>query len=69
MPGMMGTNMNGMQNMMTTQGQTVSEQQAIQMMHNTPSYAKVISHNNTIILAVRIPMLLLLQWGKIELSI
>jgi hypothetical protein len=41
--------LNGMQNMMTTQRQTVSVQQAIQMMRNTPSYAKVISHNNTII--------------------
>jgi hypothetical protein len=34
---------------MTTQGQPVSVQQAIEMMHSTPSYTKVISHNNTII--------------------
>jgi len=49
MLGMMGTNMNGMQNMMTTQGQLVSVQQGIKMMHKTPSDTKVISNNNTII--------------------
>jgi rusticyanin len=64
MPGMMGTNMNGMQNMMTTQGQTVSVQQAIQMMHNTPSYAKVISHNNTIIFGSKNTNVLALAMGR-----
>jgi hypothetical protein len=34
---------------MTIQGQPIPVQQAIQMMHDKPSYAKVISHNNTII--------------------
>jgi hypothetical protein len=52
-PGMMGTNMMGTtmmgtQNMMTTQGQLVSVQQAIKMMHNKPMYAKLNSHDNTI---------------------
>ena len=44
-PGMMGTNMMGTQNMTT---QLVSVQQAIKMMHNDPTYAKVNSKDNTI---------------------
>jgi hypothetical protein len=64
MPGMMGTNMNGMQNMMTTQGQPVYVQQAIQMMHNTPSYAKVISHNNTIIFGSKNTNVVALAMGR-----
>ena len=43
----------GMQSMMITQGQPVSVERAIQMMHNTPSYTKVVSHNNTIIFGSR----------------
>src|SRR5215469_7158532 len=48
MPGMMGTNMTGTQNLMTTQGQLVSVEHAIKMMHNKPTYAKVNSQDNTI---------------------
>jgi hypothetical protein len=51
--GMMGTNMMGTQNLMTTQGQLVSVQHAIKMMHNKPTYAKVNSHNNTIIFGTK----------------
>ena len=58
-PGMMGT-----QNMMTTQGQLVSMQQAIQMMHNTPTYAKVISHNNTIIFGSKNASIVALAMGS-----
>ncbi|MGC2681802.1 MAG: plastocyanin/azurin family copper-binding protein [Candidatus Nitrosopolaris sp.] len=53
MPGMMGTNMMGTQNMMTTQGQLVSVQHAIKMMHNKPTYGKVNSHDNTIIFGAK----------------
>ena len=42
MSGMMGTNRMAVQNIMTIQGHPVSAQQAIQMIHNKPSYAKVI---------------------------
>jgi rusticyanin len=49
MPGIMGPNMMDTQNIMTIQGQPISVQQAIQMMRSIPSYAKVVSHNNTII--------------------
>lgn len=48
MPGMMGT-----QNMMTTQGQLVSVQQAIKMMHNKPTNAMVNSHDNTVIFGAK----------------
>jgi hypothetical protein len=48
MPGMMDT-----QNMMTTQGQLVSVQQAIKMMHNKPTNAKVNSHDNTVIFGAK----------------
>jgi len=48
MPGMMGTNMTGTQNLMTTHGQLVSVEHAIKMMHNKPTYAKVDSQDNTI---------------------
>ena len=70
MPGMMGPNMMGnggmmgMRNMMTTQGQLVSMQQVIQMMHNTPSYAKVISHNNTIIFGSKNTNVVALAMGR-----
>ena len=45
---MMGSNINLTPNMMKTQGQLVSVQEAIRMMHDIPVYAKVNSHNNTI---------------------
>lgn len=62
---MMGNGgMMGMQNMMTTQGQIVSVQQAIQMMHNTPTYAKVISHNNTIIFSSKNTNVVALAMGR-----
>lgn len=64
MPGMMGTNMNGMQNMMTTQGQLVSVQQVIHMIHNTPSYANVISNNNTIIFSSKNTTIVALAMGR-----
>jgi len=60
MSGMMGTNRMAVQNIMTIQGHPVSVQQAIQMMHNTPSYAKVISHNNTIIFSSKDPSIVVL---------
>jgi hypothetical protein len=60
MSGMMGTNRMAVQNIMTIQGHPVSVQQAIQMMHNTPSYAKVISHNNTIIFSSKDPSIVAL---------
>jgi len=60
MSGMMGTNMMAVQNIMTIQGHPVSVRQAIQMMHNTPSYAKVISHNNTIIFSSKDPSIVAL---------
>ena len=46
--GMMGSNINVTRNMMKTQGQLVSVQDAIRMMHDIPVYAKINSHNNTI---------------------
>ena len=59
MSGMMGTNRMAVRNIMTIQGHPVSVQQAIQM-HNTPSYAKVISHNNTIIFSSKDPSIVAL---------
>ena len=38
----------GMANMMTTQGQTISVDQAVQMMKDIPQYTNVLSANNTI---------------------
>jgi len=46
--GMMGSNINVKRNMMKMQGQLVSVQEAIRMMHHIPVYAKVSSRNNTI---------------------
>lgn len=62
--GIMGSNMNGMQNMMTIQGQLVSVQQAIHMMHNIPSYAKVDSHNNTITFGSKVVNVVVVSTGS-----